>query len=194
MNKFAVVLLILAATLTGCAQVPMAPANLDQQAKGFPQPADKGSLYIYRNESMGGAISMPVSINGRVVGKSGPMTYFWFNLKPGKYALESIAENTSTLSLNVEPGKRYFVWQEVKMGVWMARSLLQEMSEEAGKKGVKECKMLAASIADNDITPQGAQVSGDVSEKLRALQKLRDDGVITADEYSLKHKQLLEQY
>ena len=39
-----------------------------------------------------------------------------------------------------EPSKTYYVWQEVKMGAFMARSLLQQVDEESGRKGVLECK------------------------------------------------------
>ena len=51
-----------------------------------------------------------------------------------------IAENVSTLKLTTEPGKTYYVWQEVKMGAFMARSQLQQVDEATGRKGVLECK------------------------------------------------------
>jgi hypothetical protein len=41
--------------------------------------------------------------------------------------------------MDAEAGKTYYIWQEVKMGLWMARSLLQEVDEETGRKGVSEC-------------------------------------------------------
>jgi hypothetical protein len=54
--------------------------------------------------------------------------------------VSSIAENTSLLRVTAEAGKAYFVWQEVKMGLWMARSQLQQVNDEVGRKGVGECK------------------------------------------------------
>ncbi|MDX7898391.1 hypothetical protein SJS28_04350 [Aeromonas media] len=41
-----------------------------------------------------------------------------------------------TLILSTEAGKNYYVWQEVKMGLLMARSKLSQVSEGEGKKGV----------------------------------------------------------
>jgi hypothetical protein len=40
-------------------------------------------------------------------------------------------------------GKNYFVWQEVKMGMWAARSALQEVDEKTGRDAIKECKLIA---------------------------------------------------
>lgn len=51
-----------AMVLSGCASVPMAPAEQDTAAKQFQAPADKARLYVYRNESFGAAIAMPVSL------------------------------------------------------------------------------------------------------------------------------------
>lgn len=44
-------------------------------------------------------------------------------------------ENDATLILSTEAGKNYCVWQEVKMGLLMARSKLSQVSEEEGKQG-----------------------------------------------------------
>ncbi len=62
------------------------------------------------------------------------------------YIAHSIAENNATLKLNTEAGKSYFVWQEVKMGMWMARAQLQQVDEAIGRKGVVECKRAQANF------------------------------------------------
>ena len=189
--------------LAGCASVPMAPLDQDTRAKEFLPVPNKASLYIYRNESMGAAIPMTVTINGKALGQTAAQTYFRLNVLPGKYNVESHAENISSLPLSVEPGKNYFVWQEVKMGMWMARSLLQQVDDKTGRAGVAESKLIASTLADADLAPldspsampssaQGAS-SESVSQKLRELQSLRKDGVITEDEFQKKKQQLLEQ-
>ena len=40
------------------------------------------------------------------------------------------------------PNTIHYVWQEVKMGFFGARNKLQEVSEQRGKKGVMESKLL----------------------------------------------------
>lgn len=52
--------LLSAALLSGCASVPMAEATADAQAKQFVAPKDAANLYIYRNETFGAAVKMPL--------------------------------------------------------------------------------------------------------------------------------------
>jgi hypothetical protein len=131
--------LVPALLIAGCATVPMASLDDDARAKSFTVPSGKANIYVYRNETFGGAIPMTVSFNGRVVGQSGPQTFFLIEADPGTHEISSITENTSTIKLNAEAGRAYYIWQEVKMGFWMARSLLQQVDEATGRKGVAEC-------------------------------------------------------
>lgn len=133
-------LLAMALLVTGCASVPMASEAEDGAAKAFAVKLDRANVYVYRNETFGAAIPMTVSINGRVAGQTGPQTYFMWEVEPGLHEISSHAETVSTIQLNAQAGKSYYVWQEVKMGVFMARSLLQQVDEETGRKGVLECK------------------------------------------------------
>ena len=189
---------ILILVLSGCASVPMASMDQDTKAKDFSPVPNKASLYIYRNESFGAAIPMTVSVNGKALGQTAAQTYFRLNLNPGKYTVESHAENVSSIPLTTEAGKSYFVWQEVKMGLWMARSQLQQTDETTGRAGVIESKLIATSISENDLAPLDALAtsqtppSESVSQKLRELQKLRNDGVITEDDFQKKKEQLLQ--
>lgn len=188
--------------LTGCASVPMAPLDQDAKAKDFLPAPNRASLYIYRNESIGAAIPMTVSVNGKALGQTAAQTYFRLNIMPGKYNLESHAENVSSFSLLVEAGKNYFVWQEVKMGMWMARSLLQQVDEATGRAGVTESKLIASSISDNELVPLDTSIAShpasqapsneSIGQKLRELQSLRKDGIITEEEFQKKKQPLME--
>lgn len=133
----------LSIVLAGCATSPVASDTLDQAAKTFAVRPDKANIYVYRNEAIGGAVSMDVYLDGQLMGKSGAQAYFVFEVSPGKHSLLSKAENESKLDVVVEPGKNYFVWQEVKMGFMFARNLLQIVDETTGRAGVAECKLLA---------------------------------------------------
>jgi len=140
-NSFSLyVLLFLASVVSGCASVPMASIDEDAKAKTFAVREGKSNIYVYRNESFGGAIPMTVALDGKVAGQTGPQTYFLLEVDNGPHEVSSIAENTSTIKLDVAPGNSYFVWQEVKMGMWMPRTLMQQVDEATGKKGVAECK------------------------------------------------------
>lgn len=137
-----VLLTIFGLLLVGCASVPMANIERDNMAKTFAPQADKAKIYVYRNEKFGAAIKLPVALDGRLVGDTASKTYFLFVVPPGEHKLITKAENDSILPLMVEAGRNYFVWQEIKMGLWAARANLQLVDELTGRKGVEECKLI----------------------------------------------------
>lgn len=139
----ALALFLAALALVGCAQVPRASVDQEAKAKQFAPQAETASLYIYRDELFGGAISMPVNLNNQNLGYTGPKSFFYLNVAPGRYTIESMAENQATISIDVEAAKNYFVWQEVKMGLFQARSNLTQTDEARGRQGVQASKMIA---------------------------------------------------
>lgn len=130
--------------LAGCASVPMASQDADASAKTFQPRPGMANIYLYRNETFGAAVAMTVSLDGKVMGRTGPQTYFLWEVAPGRHEIASHTENTSKLTIDVQAGRNYYVWQEVKMGMFQPGSLLQEMSEVEGRKGVMECKRATA--------------------------------------------------
>lgn len=127
----------------GCASVPMGDTAQDAARKTFQVPANKGGIYIYRNETMGAAVKMDVLINNQLIGETVANTYFYKEVEPGKHTVMSKAENTDTLEVDVKAGTLAFVWQEVKMGILYARTKLHLVSEQEGRKGVLETKLAA---------------------------------------------------
>jgi hypothetical protein len=113
----------------------------DRAAKEFAVAADKGGIYVYRNENFGAAIKMEVAVDGEVLGSTGAKTYLFKEVEPGAHTVTSKAENTSSIEVDVAPGSLAYIWQEVKLGVLVARSKLQQVSEEQGRKGVLESKL-----------------------------------------------------
>lgn len=133
----------LSISLVGCASVPMASLDRDNQAKTFQVKQDKANIYVYRNEHFGSAISINLALDGKMEGRTAAMTYAKWEVVPGQHEISSISENTSKISLNAQAGKNYFIWQEVKMGMWQPRSLLQEVDTSTGMAAVKECKLIS---------------------------------------------------
>ncbi|WP_338809621.1 DUF2846 domain-containing protein [Neisseria leonii] len=137
-------LVLMPVLLAACAGGPLATVEADAAAKKFVAPSDNtANLYIYRNESFGGAINMNVFIDNQRVATTGPKTYIMKNLPAGAHKVEGVAaEGTSILNIDLLPNTIKFVWQEVKMGIFGARNKLQEVSAEEGMKGVQESKLL----------------------------------------------------
>jgi hypothetical protein len=137
-------LLALTALTGGCASVKMADESQDAQAKTFQVAPDKAHIYVYRNESMGAGVKMPVALNGKAVGQTVAKSYLMLSVPAGQQTLVSSAENDSELKLNAEAGKNYFVWQEVKVGFIKARNSLQVVDDQTGRAGVAESKLIQA--------------------------------------------------
>jgi hypothetical protein len=129
---------------SGCASVNMAPAEADNAAKTYAVKPGMGNIYVYRNEILGAAITLPVELDGKAVGATASKTYLLLPVAPGKHTLGSKGESGSTLELDVAAGRNYFVWQEVKMGMLSGGSALHLVDEAKGKAGVAECKLIAA--------------------------------------------------
>lgn len=143
MRKLFIASLILGALgFTGCASVPMASQQEDITAKKYEVPAGKSNIYIYRNESFGGAIKMPVVIDDKIAGDTAAKTFILKTVEPGKHTIISKTENDAMLEISTDSDKNYYVWQEVKMGVWSARSKLHLVDEVTGQKGVSQCKLV----------------------------------------------------
>ncbi len=126
---------------SGCASVQMASEQQDTAAKSYAVKPGTANIYVFRNEQMGAAIKMPVALNGKLVGDTAAKTYLLLQVPPGSHAIVSKTENDATLTVNAQAGRNYFVWQEVKMGMMTARSLLHLVDEPTGRAGVAECKL-----------------------------------------------------
>lgn len=131
--------------LTGCASINKAPTSAEAESKQFVSKPNVSQVYLYRNETLGAAISMPVTVNGKLVGNTGPHSFFRFELQPGEHVITSQGTE-SRLTLTTESGGLYYVWQEVKMGAFAAGSKLQLVSDSVGKKGVSECSQIQSSF------------------------------------------------
>jgi hypothetical protein len=137
-----VVSVLLALAEGACATVPLASPQEDARAKTFQGSPGTALLYVYRNETVGYSIKMDLLLNGALIGQTARKTFVLAKLRPGVHRLQSVAENTTTLQVSVDPGKVYFVWQEVAWGFMYARSRLHLVDEATGKEGVLECKLV----------------------------------------------------
>src|SRR4051794_28693902 len=90
----------LAMLFAGCAAVPMADPAMDAEMKTFAPAPEKVRLYVYRNESFGAAIKMPVVLDGKILGDTAAQTYLFAEIEPGNHQLVSKTENDSTLDWN----------------------------------------------------------------------------------------------
>ena len=127
--------------LGGCSSVPMGDSQRNAQLKQFVAPTEKAGIYVYRNESMGAAVTMHVDLDGVPIGQTAAKTFLYKEIAPGKHKITSTAENTDLIEIDAKPGTLSYIWQEVKMGILSARTKLSQVSEAEGKKGVLESNL-----------------------------------------------------
>ena len=163
----------IACLVSGCASVNKAGRDSDTQAKTFAPITDKAVVYIYRDEILGAAIKLHVAVDGIAVGDTGPKSFLQLALPPGQHTITSRGEKTSSLSLDTQAGQTYYVWQEVKMGMWSANSLLHKVDTEKGQDGVRDCDLLqtysaAFRMPDGQTARPVASAASDKTAELHA--------------------------
>lgn len=137
-------LVAVVAGAVGCTTVPRAPKEHDLAAKAFTAPPPgKANLFVFRDESLGGVAKLSVLLDSKLIGDTQGHTFIHTSVEPGPHKLVSKSENDFVLPFTAEPGKNVFVWQEVKMGVWSARSQLHLVDEAQGRQRVAACELVA---------------------------------------------------
>lgn len=132
--------------VAACAPLPMADAASAAQAKTFTPGSNQANVYIYRNEYLGGGVRMAITVDGKEAGITRGKTYLLLRLDPGKRTIISQGQANSAVTLDVAPGKNYFIWQEVTHNFFSFtyHSRLKLVDETKGRAGVNECELVAA--------------------------------------------------
>lgn len=149
--RFSVV--ALACLVVGCATIgPPATPEMDTSGKSFTVAPGKANIYLYRNENLS-AEALQISVNGKAAGATGRATYILWQVDPGTYDISSGSADTSTAHIVAEPGKSYYVWQQVKidrslylLGIVIPGSDLHVVNDETGRWGVSECTRIQSTL------------------------------------------------
>ena len=118
-----VALPLLSAIITSCATVPIAPQNMDAEAKKFSPPPGKANVYVMRSSALGGAIAFQSTIDGVRLGGVVPNHYLMKSVSPGVHTLEVFSnENADMAQFQAVAGENYFYDVFAKMGWASART------------------------------------------------------------------------
>jgi hypothetical protein len=135
--KFLLFLPIVAFLFTGCSSTQQFVRFPDQSK--IVEDSTKGRIYVMRPATVGAAISMDVADDGKIVGSTGSHGFLCWEREPGDVVISSKAENTSAVKVIVEAGKVNYIFQHMELGWVSARNRLDIISEDEGKKILKEC-------------------------------------------------------
>ena len=129
------IMLAVAAMLAGCVQLP--PSAQDIQAKRFESVPGKAAVYIVR-DNMGVPLADTLWLDDSQTITTYTGTYYRWEVAPGTHRIVGFGPSTSSLTLNAEAGKVYFVRHIVsgtlRSGVQL--SGLERLDEQAGRASV----------------------------------------------------------
>lgn len=140
-GRAAVVALVLALALPGCASTPQASPERDAEAKRFIAHPGSAAIYIYRDvfDTEGSAETHPVLyLDGRLIGATLPGTYFRVDVRPGVRWLHGTGPDLGRLRLQARAGEIHFVLLRVMGG----HSLFRAVSYEQGRGELERCCVL----------------------------------------------------
>jgi hypothetical protein len=128
--------------LGACANVPMAPAQADQDAKRFDQPApDKGALYIYRPGYLGLAMPIDVAIVGGATAQLNSHTFLRLEGPPGPVEIDCrVGSNNAARQVEIQDGQTRYVEVSIKIGLWLPSCEIAEVPPDQGQSAVLSSK------------------------------------------------------
>ena len=131
--------LVMAGTLAGCQQLPPSPQDL--QAKKFEAAPGKAVIYVVRDVPDFSSIQSQISVGDRLLLTTYPGTYYRWEVPAGKHTIAGYAEDSGTITVQVEPGKIYFVQQRV-LGMRAPSSHFELVGEAQGRAAVMRAVLL----------------------------------------------------
>jgi hypothetical protein len=104
-------------------------------------PEDMGLVYFYRpKKSFSPDLNYVIRVNGFEINTLLNGGYFTFIAKPGRIQFSARNEITSYLTLDVKPGKVYYIKGTTRPGSLIARPHLQLISSEAAENEIVLCR------------------------------------------------------
>ena len=117
-------------------------AKTDKKQHPLAEPqAGRAIVYVLRPTMMGNKVQTKLAMDGEWLGVNRGKNYFYFIAEPGERNFCSKAENTSVLTMTLEPDKTYFLQQKIQMGLMKARTSLVAMTEEEGQEKLADCHL-----------------------------------------------------
>jgi hypothetical protein len=100
---------------------------------------DKALVVVVRPARIGFAIKSFFLVDDTPLGINKGSSYFFAHVEPGTRVFWSKSENVDAIELTVEAGKTYWFQQHVQVGALKARTKLEALSEEEGRRLLDKC-------------------------------------------------------
>lgn len=117
--KRIIFLMVFLLALTGCSKKYTATSsalpNLDPGE-------DKATLVVLRDTIWGGVIVFETYVDRKFIGETQDKAYLVAKVDPGERYVITVTENVGVAKINFEPGRIYFLNQNIAMGWWKSRT------------------------------------------------------------------------
>lgn len=113
-----------------------------------------GQICVVRPHVIAGAVTAVVRDNGQLVGATRASSYFCYRAEPGHHVVTSAADSVEQATIDVEPGRRYYLHQIVdNIAGWVRTRLAWVDDVEAGRL-IPQCGYrVLVSVPGNERLP-----------------------------------------
>jgi hypothetical protein len=108
-------------------ETPEAGLQAETAARLFKPVPGKAVIYLLRDRGDVWTLDVPVQLDGKPMGSTAPLTYFRWEVEPGKHVIVSDTVPAAALEITTEPGGLYYVWQDINAGHMRGRSRLSQV-------------------------------------------------------------------
>ena len=98
------------------------------------------TLVILRDSGLGFAVAISNYLNTALIGETKGHTYFVTKVPAGRHYVVGKSENTAVAYLDFEPGKIYYLRQDIWMGVLRARTGYSPLTADEAAKAIESCE------------------------------------------------------
>lgn len=122
--------------LSGCAKMPVRGEYTILDAAPILEVDNEAAIvyFLRENAFIGGGVTYYIWEDTSKIGLLRSGSYFTHKSKPGLCTYWAETEAKTTLTLNVDAGKTYYILGGVNMGVLIGRATLSEVSESVAKE------------------------------------------------------------
>ena len=135
-------MLVVSFMLCSCASVQRqaAPSSPDRPKAG------KGLVYFYREKKLAGwAMGYDLRDGATKIGGLPNGSYFVYDAAPGPHKFSASTESTVSRSIDVQPGKTYYIRGEVEIGLLVGRPHLTIVDPAEGASAIEGLKRVTLS-------------------------------------------------
>ena len=125
--------------LCGCSTTTKQFVPLPDQSKGIDNP-QLGRIYVMRPSDFANLMTIRVDDGSKTIGHIGAQSYLCWEREPGDTEIRGHAGNTVVLTLTVNKGESYYIWQYASMGRFRGQNNLRLLDTAEGKAMLNGCK------------------------------------------------------